>query len=87
MYATAWSSIRTLISRLRAHSIGTLIDLHALPGDANAAEHSSTSSGVAHFFSSPWNRDLGVRCAEYIAGEIKGGIDGVVELQLVNEAD
>ncbi|KAF2786437.1 glycoside hydrolase family 5 protein [Melanomma pulvis-pyrius CBS 109.77] len=87
VYASAWSSIRTLISRLRAHSIGTLIDLHALPGGANAAEHSGTNSGTARFFASNQYRDLSIRCCKYIAQEIKDGIDGVVGLQLVNEAD
>jgi aryl-phospho-beta-D-glucosidase BglC (GH1 family) len=87
LYVAAWSSIRTLISRLRAHSIATLIDLHALPGGANTGDHSGTNTGVAHFFVEDSNRDLGVRCCQYIAQEIRGGLDGVAGLQIINEAD
>ncbi|KAF2712920.1 glycoside hydrolase family 5 protein [Pleomassaria siparia CBS 279.74] len=65
VYAACWSSIRTLVSRLRAHSMGTIIDLHALPGDAN----------------------IGVRCCEYIAQQIQDGLEGVIGIQVVDEAD
>lgn len=85
IYSAAWASIRTLISRLRSHSIGVLLDLHALPGGANSQEHSGTNSGVAEFFTSSFNRDLGVRCCEFIASEAKSGLD-IVGIQIVNEA-
>lgn len=85
IYSAAWASIRTLISRLRAHSIGLLLDLHALPGGANKHDHSGTDSGVARFFSSQPNRDIGVRCCEFIAQEAQSGFD-LIGLQIVNEA-
>jgi hypothetical protein len=85
IYSAAWASIRTLISRLRAHSIGVLIDLHALPGGANPHEHSGTNAGTASFFTSQTNRHLGVRCCEFIAREAEAGLN-IVGIQIVNEA-
>lgn len=86
VYSEAWQSIRTLIARLRAHSIGVIVDLHALPGGANAQEHSGTNSGRAEFWGSSSNRALGTRCSEFIAGEARNGLD-IVGIQLVNEAE
>jgi hypothetical protein len=86
IYTGAWQSIRTLIQRLRAHSIGILIDLHALPGGGNAQEHSGTNSGRAELWTNPSNRELGVRCCRFIAEDTKSGAE-IVGLQLVNEAE
>lgn len=86
VFANAWSSIWTLISRLRAHSIGTLIDLHALPGGANSGEHSGTNYGRTELWASSSNRDLGVRCCQFLASEVKKGLN-VAGIQIVNEAD
>ncbi|USP78533.1 glycoside hydrolase family 5 protein [Curvularia clavata] len=86
VYTGAWYSIRTLIQRLRARSIGVLIDLHALPGGANAQEHSGTNSGHAGFWCSPTCRSLGVRCCQFIAEDTKAGAE-IAGIQLVNEAE
>lgn len=86
VYRGAWASIRTLINRLRKHSIGVMIDFHALPGGANAQEHSGTNSGRADFWHSEFNRALGIRCAQFLAQEAKSGLD-MVGIQLVNEAE
>ncbi|KAF1924570.1 glycoside hydrolase family 5 protein [Didymella exigua CBS 183.55] len=86
VYCGAWDSIRTLIQRLRKRSIGVLLDLHALPGGANAQEHSGTNSGRAEFWHSDFNRALGIRCAQFIAHEARNGLD-IAGIQLVNEAD
>ncbi|KAH7402349.1 glycoside hydrolase superfamily [Phaeosphaeria sp. MPI-PUGE-AT-0046c] len=85
VYSGAWHSIRTLIARLRMHSIGVLLDLHALPGGANDQEHSGTNSGRAELWSSSTNRALGAHCAEFIARDAQTGSD-IVGIQLVNEA-
>ena len=85
VYSGAWNSIRTLISRLRAHSIGVLIDLHALPGGANTQEHSGTNSGRADFWSDPVNRARGLRCCQFVAQDALTGSD-IAGIQLVNEA-
>ncbi|KAF2850162.1 glycoside hydrolase family 5 protein [Plenodomus tracheiphilus IPT5] len=86
VYSRAWESIRTLISRLRAHSVGVLVDLHALPGGANAQEHSGTNSGRAEFWTSFSNRALGTQCCQFIANEARNGLD-LAGIQLVNEAE
>jgi aryl-phospho-beta-D-glucosidase BglC (GH1 family) len=86
VYLGAWNSIRTLIQRLRERSIGVLLDLHALPGGANAQEHSGTNSGRAEFWHSESNRALGISCAQFIAQEAKSGLD-IAGIQLVNEAE
>jgi hypothetical protein len=86
IYIEAWNSIRALIQRLRAHSIGVLIDLHALPGGGNAQEHSGTNSGRAELWTSHTNRALGVRCCQFIAEDTKAGAE-IAGLQLVNEAE
>lgn len=84
IYSSAWTSIRDLILRLRAHGIGVLIDFHAVPGGANTNEHSGTNSGVAEFFNSPFNRKLGIRCAEFVAQESAAGLE-LAGVSLVNE--
>ncbi|KAJ8108963.1 hypothetical protein OPT61_g7806 [Boeremia exigua] len=86
VYVGAWHSIRTLIHRLRERSVGVLLDLHALPGGANAQEHSGTNSGHAEFWHSDFNRALGTRCAQFIAHEARSGLD-IAGIQLVNEAE
>lgn len=86
IYSGAWESIRTLISRLRAHSIGVIVDLHALPGGANAQEHSGTDSGRAELWGSSSYRALAIRCFQFIAYEARNGLD-LAGVQLVNEAE
>ncbi|ORY12515.1 glycoside hydrolase superfamily [Clohesyomyces aquaticus] len=87
VYSSAWNTIRDLIVRLRSKGIGTLIDLHALPGGANGNEHSGTNSGKAELWGSATNRELGVRCCQFLAQEISHGLEGVIGIQVVNEAD
>jgi aryl-phospho-beta-D-glucosidase BglC (GH1 family) len=86
VYTGAWQSIRTLIQRLRAHSIGVLIDLHALPGGGNSQEHSGTNSGRAELWTNPRNRELGVQCCRFVAEDTMAGAQ-IAGLQLVNEAE
>jgi aryl-phospho-beta-D-glucosidase BglC (GH1 family) len=86
VYNGAWQSIRTLIARLRMHSIGVLLDLHALPGGANDQEHSGTNSGRAEFWTSSSNRALGVHCCEFLARDAQTGSE-IVGIQLANEAE
>ncbi|OCL10243.1 glycoside hydrolase family 5 protein [Glonium stellatum] len=87
VYNSAWSSVQTLVFQARAHGIGVLLDLHALPGGANGGDHSGTNSGVANFWTSSPNLDLGRRCAEFLAHAVSSGLDGVVGIQLCNEAN
>ncbi|QIW94888.1 hypothetical protein AMS68_000406 [Peltaster fructicola] len=86
VYTNAWSAVKQLVDRLQQRGIGTLIDLHGLPGGANCQEHSGTNSGKAEFWSSNDGRGLATRCLCFIAQQVKS-IPGVVGIQLVNEAD
>lgn len=60
--------------------------MHALPGGANRDAHSGTSSGRADLWGNQANLDLGQRCLVFIAQEVRGGLDGVVGIELCNEA-
>ena len=86
VYVNAWSAVKTLISRCRARGIGILLDLHALPGGANPEIHSGTSSGRTELWGNQANLDLAQRCLVFLAQEVRGGLDGVVGIQLCNEA-
>lgn len=86
VYSTAFHHIRLLIQRLRKHSIGVLIDFHAVPGGANGNDHSGTNSGKAELWNSTFYRALGVECARFVAEDAQSGSD-IVGIQIVNEAD
>jgi hypothetical protein len=57
-----------------------------LPGGANGGDHSGTNSGKAELWKSKKNLELATRCLLFIAHEAQS-MDGVVGLQLINEAD
>jgi len=63
-----------------------LIDLHGLPGGANAQDHSGTNSGKAEFWGSRSYRELAVRCICFIAQQARN-MEGVAGLQIINEAE
>ena len=86
VYATAWAAVKTLVSRCYAHGIGVLIDLHAVPGGANAEAHSGTSSGKAELWANKSNLNLATSCLTFIAEEIVKGMDGVIGIQVCNES-
>lgn len=70
-----------------AHGIGTLLDLHALPGGANKDDHGGTSSGKADLWGNKTNLKLAKRCLEFIAEEVhQGKVQGCIGIQLCNEA-
>ncbi|KAF2476971.1 glucan 1,3-beta-glucosidase-like protein [Lindgomyces ingoldianus] len=87
VYTSAWSSISSLVMRLRMHGIGTLLDLHALPGGANTQDHSGTNSGVADLWVSQDDRNLGIRCCQFLAQQVVEGLDGVIGIQIANECE
>ena len=86
VYANAWQAVKTFVSRCRGRGIGVLLDLHAVPGGANGDIHSGTSSGRAELWGNQANLALAQRCLVYLAQEVRGGLDGVVGIQLCNEA-
>ena len=86
MYTNACAAVKQLVSRCHARGIGVLIDLHALPGGANKGDHSGTNSGKAELWNSRSNRDLATRSLLFISKEVQH-LDGVLGIQLCNEAD
>lgn len=86
MYQNAWPAVKDLVRRCKDRGIGTLIDLHGLPGGANGGEHSGTNSGKAEFWGSRKFRELATRCICFIAQQARN-MEGVAGVQLVNEAE
>ena len=86
VYRNAWTALEALIRRCYARGIGVLIDLHALPGGANAQEHSGTNSGKAEFWRSRSYRDLAIKGLRFVA-ERAHVIKGVAGIQIVNESE
>lgn len=87
VYLSAWSHVLSLTSRLAAHGIGTLLDLHALPGGANTDCHSGTSKGKAELWAHRSQMDLGKRCLLFMAEAVaQGKVEGCIGVQVCNEA-
>lgn len=89
VYENAWKCVKDLVARANDRGIGTLLDLHALPGGVNGAEHSGTNSGRAEMWDSGSNLDLAIKCLEFVAREAAADpqLDGVIGVQLCNEAE
>lgn len=87
IYDNAWSAVLNLCNRLNSRGIGTLLDLHALPGGANGDAHSGTSSGKADLWGNRANLDLAKQCLIYMVNEVANGrVQGCLGIQLCNEA-
>ncbi|KAI9823093.1 MAG: Glucan 1,3-beta-glucosidase 3 [Phylliscum demangeonii] len=86
VYANAWSAVRDFVARARAHGIGVLLDFHALPGGANAEDHSGTSSHQAALWGNAGFLALAQNAVVFMAQEARSLDGGVVGLQLCNEA-
>lgn len=86
VYTSAWSFVKSLVSRCNARGIGTLLDLHGLPGGANSQEHSGTNSARTELWGSSKNLQLATKCACFVVEEAKG-MEGVAGIQIVNEAE
>lgn len=87
VYLSAWSHVLALTSRLAAHGIGTLLDLHALPGGANTDNHSGTSKGKAELWAHKSHMELGKRCLLFMAEAVaQGKVEGCIGIQVCNEA-
>jgi aryl-phospho-beta-D-glucosidase BglC (GH1 family) len=85
VYQNAWAAVKQLVQRCHQRGIGTLIDLHGLPGGANPQDHSGTNSGKAELWSSRSNKDLAIRCLSFITQQARN-MEGVAGLQVINEA-
>ncbi|KAK5108730.1 hypothetical protein LTR62_007877 [Meristemomyces frigidus] len=86
VYQNAWAAVQQLVQRCHQRGIGVLIDLHGLPGGANAQEHSGTNSGKAELWTSRGSRDLATRCLCFIAQQASR-MENIAGIQIVNEAE
>lgn len=86
VYENSWKAVKEFVLRARKYGIGVLLDLHALPGGANKDQHSGSGTGRAEFWQDRKNLELGTKCALFLAHEVSSGMDGIVGIQLCNEA-
>jgi len=86
VYKNAWSIFKGIVSKAQENDIGVLIDLHALPGGANTAEHSGQSLSKAEFWKSKSNEKLALSILEFLAQDTKNQ-ENIVGLQIVNESE
>jgi aryl-phospho-beta-D-glucosidase BglC (GH1 family) len=88
-YTNAWSSVKNLVKTASDQDMGVLLDLHALPGGANADSHSGTSSKEVSLWKSSSARKQATDCILFIAEEAVADEqfgNGLVGIQIVNEA-
>ncbi|KAK9470728.1 glycoside hydrolase superfamily [Dipodascopsis tothii] len=85
VYADAWAHYTSMIETAGQAGIGVLVDLHALPGGANADAHSGVVNDPPKFFSSSSKMDKALRAIEFIADNVKQ-YDNVIGIQIINEA-
>lgn len=86
VYQNAWQAVKDLVKRCNDRGIGTLIDLHGLPGGANGGDHSGTNSGKAEFWDHRKYKELATRYICFIVQQARN-MEGVAGVQLVNEAE
>jgi aryl-phospho-beta-D-glucosidase BglC (GH1 family) len=86
VYQNAWKIVKELIQRCSDRGISVVIDMHGLPGGANAQDHSGTDIGKAELWTSKDNRELATRALCFVAQQVKN-LDGVAAIQIINEAE
>ncbi|PVH87315.1 glycoside hydrolase family 5 protein [Cadophora sp. DSE1049] len=84
VYVNAWNAVRELVARARGWGIGILLDFHFVYGGANGEDHGS-ATGKAELWGNRENLERTKQTLAWIAGQARG-MDGVVGLQIVNEA-
>lgn len=86
VYANAWSILKScVIEKAAEYGMGVLVDLHAVPGGANSADHSGLSTAAGQLWESNKCQVRTFEAAEFMARELKA-YDNVVALQIINEA-
>lgn len=86
IYKNAWVILKNIIAKAKENEIGVLIDLHALPGGANTAEHSGQKLSKADFWKSKKNEKIALSVVEFLAEDFKND-ENIVGLQIVNESE
>ena len=85
LYQNAWSMVKQAVAAARGRGIGVLLDFHALPGGANAGDHSGTNSGYAQLWGNPDFLALAKSALEFLVREAST-MENVIGVQVVNEA-
>lgn len=85
VYSNAWLILKNIIQKANQYDIGILIDLHALPGGANNAEHSGLRLSKPEFWGNDKYLDLTIAILEFIIKDL-GQFENLAGLQIVNES-
>ncbi|KAL6717676.1 Glucan 1,3-beta-glucosidase 3 [Lecanora helva] len=87
VYKNGWDAVLKLCERLHAVGIGVLLDLHALPGNANTEDHGGVSTRKAELWGNRANLALARKCLAFMVSEVaEGKVQGCAGIQLCNEA-
>ncbi|CDH14840.1 related to Putative glucan 1,3-beta-glucosidase [Zygosaccharomyces bailii ISA1307] len=85
--AKPWDFLKQLTATAGGHDIGVLVDLHGLPGGANADSHSGCTISTASFFhNSGYINQVVNEILPFIAKDICVNNENVIGLQIVNES-
>ncbi|VVT56780.1 uncharacterized protein SAPINGB_P005267 [Magnusiomyces paraingens] len=86
IYHNSWDFIQKyVLEKAIAHNIGVLIDVHAVPGGANSADHSGISTAQGALWESNKCQVKTLRVLQYLAEAVKA-YENVVGIQVLNEA-
>lgn len=86
LYKNAWVIFKNIVRQAKEHEIGVLVDLHALPGGANTAEHSGCSLKKADFWKTKKYEKIALSILEFLADDLKNE-ENLVGIQIVNESE
>ncbi|CCF55539.1 hypothetical protein KAFR_0A01010 [Kazachstania africana CBS 2517] len=85
--ATPWIFLRNLIAKAYTYKIGIIVDMHGLPGGANADFHSGYNNATATFFTN--ESYVNIMCNQilpFIVSDVCTPNVNTVGIQIVNEA-
>jgi len=85
VYEGSWGEVKRFIGRARGWGVGVLVDFQAVYGGANGGGHLGTGSGKGGLWGNRRELERAKRALGWIAGELRG-VEGVVGIQVVNEA-
>jgi aryl-phospho-beta-D-glucosidase BglC (GH1 family) len=86
VYKNSWGILKSLIAKAEQYGIGVLVDLHALPGGANTAEHSGIQLKKAEFWGDGKDEKIALSILEFIAQDLKK-FENISGLQIINESE
>jgi hypothetical protein len=84
VYANCWSRILTFIQQCSDQGVGVLVDMHCLPGGANADAHSGTDSSEAGLYTDVNARRQALESIKFVIREL-GTRSNVIGIEVANE--